>query len=467
MDGFNAFDVEGSVRGCIKIPVIPDPCASAALLVSNIGIAACVDLTIVSGGIGYNWGGDFDLFGGSCDLSPWRPTHSSVARTAAGTARRITLPAGLPSAAFAVDGVGVAPSVTLTGPHGETVAVSRTQPFLRNGNLVAMMNENGTTYLVVKEPAAGGLDDHRRRLGPGQAGAPGGRPAQAVRERHRHPRGQGPRKHAELAPEADRRADRPLAEVGRDVRNVIGTVRARSGQLNFTPADGPGGRRKIVALIQQNGAPRASVVAGSYIAPAALRPGKPKLLRITRRGTRLSVSWRAPVAGFRHVVFVALGNGTRLMRFAGARSRSVAVPGVSPRIGATVTVAGLTAANGRGPSARASIAPVSVGRPATGAWKISDRFGFTSKGGFTVMRGGQSMSGLRVTPGVISKQRCGAGELRIGAQRIAATTRAKVVVRQAGKRKNGTLKLTFSSRRRAAERNSWSPGCKLFFDAKR
>ena len=70
----NAFDLEGSVRGCISVKYLPDPCAGAKFLVSNIGIAACIDLTIVSGGVGYYWGGDFDLFGGSCDLSPWRPT---------------------------------------------------------------------------------------------------------------------------------------------------------------------------------------------------------------------------------------------------------------------------------------------------------------------------------------------------------------------------------------------------------
>ena len=153
--GVNAFDLEGSVRGCISVKYLPDPCAGAKFLVSNIGIAACIDLTIVSGGVGYYWGGDFDLFGGSCDLSPWRPTHSRAVAAGAGQARSYTLPAGLPSAAFAVEGVGDAPGITLTGPHGEKISVSAAAPFARTGNLVAMLSENGNTYVVVKRPAAG------------------------------------------------------------------------------------------------------------------------------------------------------------------------------------------------------------------------------------------------------------------------------------------------------------------------
>ena len=75
VDGLDAASLEGRVRGCISVKYLPDPCAGAGFIVSNIGIAACIDLTIVAGGIGYYWGGDFDLFGGSCDLGPWRPVQ--------------------------------------------------------------------------------------------------------------------------------------------------------------------------------------------------------------------------------------------------------------------------------------------------------------------------------------------------------------------------------------------------------
>ena len=71
-----AFDFEGGLQACVDVWV-GSLCADANGLVSNIGIAACVDLDVISGGIGYYWGGSFSAFSG-CDLSPWRPTLSAV-----------------------------------------------------------------------------------------------------------------------------------------------------------------------------------------------------------------------------------------------------------------------------------------------------------------------------------------------------------------------------------------------------
>ena len=67
-----AFDFEGGLQACVDVGV-GSLCADADGLVSNVGIATCVDLDVISGGIGYYWGGSFSAFSG-CDLSPWRPT---------------------------------------------------------------------------------------------------------------------------------------------------------------------------------------------------------------------------------------------------------------------------------------------------------------------------------------------------------------------------------------------------------
>ena len=155
---------------------LPDPCAGSKFLVSNIGIAACIDLTIVSGGVGDHRGGDFDLFGGTTPPQPGRPTHSRAVAAGAGQARSYTLPAGLPSAAFAVEGVGDAPGITLTGPHGEKISVSAAAPFARTGNLVAMLSENG---------------EHLRRGEATGGGNPGRSPTTAL-SRSARARGRGP-----------------------------------------------------------------------------------------------------------------------------------------------------------------------------------------------------------------------------------------------------------------------------------
>jgi hypothetical protein len=487
VDGFDAFDLEGSVRGCISVKYLPDPCAGAKFLVSNIGIAACIDLTIVSGGVGYYWGGDFDLFGGSCDLSPWRPAHSiSASAAGAGTARRYTLRAGLPSAAWAVEGVGDAPGLTLTGPRGEKVTVSRAQPYARAGNLVAMLSENGTTYLAVKRPAGGtwtitddGLVAVRRVRE--AVGLPN--PSVSARVTGR---GRSRTLHWRLRPISGQRVR--FVEVGKDVHKVIATVRAARGQVRFRPADGPAGRRRIVALVEQNRLLRKAVAAGSYVAPARPRPARPRNLRLARRGTRLVASWRAPQAGFRHAVHFKLGDGRQILQIAGARARSLTLRGVAARYGARVTVAGLTKANGRGPAARASIAGRPGARPAAGTWRMTTAFVSTQKGSFRVAGGGRFVTDLRLTPGSGAGAKCGTAELRVlGRTALSRASRAgaaiwivgrrapraldgaatrTVRVRRGSRRLRGALKLSFDGRRKVSGELT-VPGCRALFNAQR
>ena len=78
-------------------------------------------------------------------------------------------------------------------------------------------------------------------------------------------------------------------------------------------------------------------------------------MRIKRRGSKLVISWTPHPGGFRHAVFVKLGNGKALLRVVAAGRRSVTVKGVPRSVGAKVKVVGLTDANGKGPVAKASI----------------------------------------------------------------------------------------------------------------
>ena len=277
-----------------------------------------------------------------------------------------------------MEGVGDAPGITLTGPHGEKISVSAAAPFARTGNLVAMLSENGNTYVVVRRPAAGTwtiTDD-------------GAVPIRRVREAVGLPdpsvsarvtgRGRSRTLHWRLRPLAGQRVR--LIEVGKDMHKVVASTSAARGQVRFRPADGPAGRRAIVALVEQNKLLRKAIAAGSYVAPARQRPTRPRKLRVARRGSRLVASWRAPRAGFRHAVHFKLADGRQLLRIAGARARSVTLSGVAPRYGATVTVAGLTNANGRGPSARASIRGRPPARPAAGSLEDDHRVRLHRKG---------------------------------------------------------------------------------------
>jgi hypothetical protein len=348
VDGLTAFNVEGAVEGCISVDYLPDPCVGARVLASSIGIAGCLTAYGYGVGAAASWAGDFDAFTG-CDLSPWRATHTRAHAAAAPI--DYTLPAGLPVAAWEVQGDGGPPGITLTGPNGEAVAVSKDVPYISNDRFVAGLGENGTSFVFVKNPAAGvwRLSDD------------GSFPVKRVRSARGLPEptvtarvgGHGRARTVSwnVKPIAGQRVR--LAEIGKDVRNVIATAKGRRGSARFRPADGPAGRRRIVALVEQDGHPRTTLTLTSYRAPGTPRPHKPRRLKITRRGARVTVRWRARDGRpFRHAVYLKVSDGRRLLRVLPAKRRSVTVRGIARRLKVTASVIGLTAANGKGPAAR-------------------------------------------------------------------------------------------------------------------
>ena len=474
VDGLDAASLEGSVRGCIRIKWAPDPCAGAALIASNIGIAACVDVILGSAGVGYDWGGEFDLWWGDCDLGPWRPARgaSGATASAAAASSRFRLRPGLPSAAFAVEGAGDAPGVTLTGPAGERIAVSRATPSARNGRLFAVRAGNDTTYVVVKRPSPGlwTLSDDGS-VAVRRVRQAFGLPEPSVRARvsgRSHRRTLSWR----LRPIAGQRVR--FVEMGAGVRNVIATAHAARGKARFRPADGNGRQRRIVALVEQNGAPRDTLTAGSYRAPARARPGRPRRLRIARRGSRLAVSWRAPQPGFRHAVALRLADGRRLLRIVRPGARSVTFRRVASGYAARVALTGLTNANGRGPAARAISPGRPKAKPGRGRWKLATTFDYVRRGRFTVGRG--SVSRLTITPGRVADRSCGTRTLKVsGARRLSRATRdrraiwsvgSRVSLAQGGKRRRGSLELRFDGRRTAVGELS-AKNCRLYFEARR
>jgi hypothetical protein len=349
VDGLQAFNVEGSLRACLDVWG-PDPCGSAKGILSSRGIAGCVGVYGYYVGAGATWSFDFDAFTG-CDLAPYREVRPARARASA-TLTSTRLPRGLRSAAWEVTAEGDPTGVTLAGPNGESVTVSRDTPVVQDDRFYAQLRQDGTTFVLVNQPAAGvwTLSDD------------GASPVRLVREARGLPEpsvsarvtGRG---RARVLSWRIRRIPGQrvtFAEIGKDVRNAITTTKAVRGSMRFRLADGPAGRRRIVALVQQNGLPRTTLTAGSYRAPGTLHPGRPRALKAQRKGTRLVVSWRPRPAGFRHAVYFRLSDGRRIVRVVGTKRRRVVLKGVPRRVSARINVMGLGNANGKGPAASPS-----------------------------------------------------------------------------------------------------------------
>jgi hypothetical protein len=129
-----------------------------------------------------------------------------------------------------------------------------------------------------------------------------------------------------------------FAEVGKGGGGEIGRAREARGTIRFTPADGPRETRKIIALVQSNGTPRATVVVTRYKAPGMPRPARAKV-RVSRRGPRLVIRWASVPGAASYQVRVRVSDGRSLL-FLPSRSahRQVSVAGVPRTAAATVSV---------------------------------------------------------------------------------------------------------------------------------
>ncbi len=352
--GLHNFDVEGGVKGCISVPLLPDPCAGAKVLASNLGIAACVEALGEGVGVGSHWGEDFDAFTG-CDLSPWRPTEPTGTGARVATAsQRLTVPRGQSEVAWSIDGQGgVAPDVTVVGPHHETVSVSQTAPYVNNNTFLAVETENGRTYVVLRHPTAGTWT----------VSATGATPITRIRQALGLPK---PSVKASVGGHGRARVLHwkikripgqvvSFAEIGSNVRSVISSTSKAGGSIRFRPAEGAAGKRKIEAIVEQNGRPRTTLIVASYVAPGMLKPGAPRALKLTRKGTKIVATFKPHPTGFRHAVYIQLTDGRRLLQILSAKTHTATFAGIATSVGAKVTVTGITAGNSKGPSAHASI----------------------------------------------------------------------------------------------------------------
>jgi hypothetical protein len=351
VEGTQAFEFQGGIKACIDLYLF-SPCVGTNVLVSNIGIAACIDLDVISGGIGYTWGGSFSAFSG-CNLGPWTPTLDAGASRVSDGSRQVTVPAGLPAVAFRVNGAFGAPGVRVHGPGGVTITGTRQHPYVDTRNAVVLVTKTGATYVVVKHPAPGTWT--LAGLGPGPITALSvakGLPQPSV---HAHVTGRGQTRTLswKLRPIPGQKVQ--FAEYGTNVRHLIVTTTKASGKVRFTPEQGPAGRR-IVAIVDQNGRPRTTLNVGSFKASAPVGPGKVTHLKLTRRGTSLVVSWKAPKPAFSHAVYADLSDGRELLMIAAPKASSVTFTGVTAATGATIRVTGLTASGGKGSTVTAKLA---------------------------------------------------------------------------------------------------------------
>ncbi|WP_028064846.1 hypothetical protein [Solirubrobacter soli] len=378
IDATGCFNGKFTVGDAIPVNIPKDLCPKITGVVSSTGIALCGELKVgdknVGGvGAGYAWGGALKFMAGTCDVGTWRAVRAGASAASPG-ARRVTLPGGQRGVLVAVRGIGRAPVVTLRGPGGVTVRTpADVDGMVSTRRAVAFANRGEkTTYVVLATPRGG-----RWTVEPASGSqiaevkAASMRPAAKVTAslrgnslRYRIPRVKG--------------QTVTFEERGRGVAHALGTVRTGGrGTLRFTPADGAGGTRRIVATVLQDGLPRKRMTVATFKAPARAKPGQPGAVKVavgaggkTRasasaagaaRGAAataaaassrgLTITWKPAKGASRYGVRVVLPDGRKLFFLRGADDRSVRIDDVPADGRAIVRVVGLRADNGTGPAA--------------------------------------------------------------------------------------------------------------------
>ena len=348
---------------------------SVAGIVSSTGFALCGDLPVPPFSritIGHHWDHDYTdlvpsfdwLRSHACDLSAYRVMASPAqAAAAAGTGTPIAVPHAR-SVDVAVRGADGPPTVTLTAPNGvvSTPVVSTLQGAAATlaastGPRVAAFTVPSklTTVVVLREPAAG---TWRVAAAPGSSALAGLAESYTLAPAAVRGRLSGHGRHLRLRYSLHPRPGMTVtfAELAGRVMHQLGIARGAHGTLSFNPADGPAGRRQIVALINQDGLPRPRVILATYQAPGPVRPGVVRHLRVTLRRSTLAVTFGPAANAVRYEILIVSSDGKHRLLLSSKAHRGVSVPGIGPGARATATVTAIATDGRRGPAVRASSA---------------------------------------------------------------------------------------------------------------
>ena len=347
------FSIEGGMHACIAVL----GCSGVDAAISSIGIAACWSQSVLIGhiqiGLGDFWGHFPDIYLLDCDVTPYEVQGVSARAAQAGAPETVTLPAGLPAGDLRLRSTDGAPSVMVTGPHGEHFAMPAGQDEVVDGDFVAVRQaETHTTFIGIRKPSAGVWTVTPQDGSPPITGFAhaDGLPAPDV---HATVAGSGASRVLDYTAVTEPGQTITFAERSASTSQVIGVAAAGHRRLRFTPAAGPRGRREIVALVAHGGLPMSQHNVAAFTVGPPPRLAAPRL-HVARHGSRVSATWATVAGAARYALTFTLPDGMRRLVLTRASRRRASLT-VARTQTVHVRIAALTATNQPGRTSTATL----------------------------------------------------------------------------------------------------------------
>ena len=285
------FDIHGGVRTCFVI------CYGGDVHFSSRGASICARPPIVPDfGVGVYWPArvpqDWRIMFPGCRWSPFKEANIRGATARTAQARQLysfTLRRGDPARTVRLLAASGAPRVRIVGPGGKVIDTPAGRRAERRAGLMAVrLNKIRQAAVGVVNPTPG---TYRVEA------LPGSPPVTSVAVSSALPparisvrvRGRGSRR--VLTYRARKRAGQRITfldQTASGASRAIGTVKGGRGRLRFSPAPGRG-RHQVIAQFELDGLPAERKTVARFRPPAP-RLGRPRGLRVLRRGARLRLS---------------------------------------------------------------------------------------------------------------------------------------------------------------------------------